>query len=84
LLHASGTRETASADSGVGGLHFDQVAPFLRTLAARHRIVGLDIVEIAPTFDAANGITCITAGRLIVNVLGASWAPTGAFGRAAL
>lgn len=65
-----------------GGLHFDQVAPFLRTLAARHRIVGLDIVEIAPTFDAANGITCITAGRLIVNVLGASWAPTGAFGRA--
>jgi len=64
-----------------GGLHFDQIAPFLRTLATRHRIVGLDIVEIAPAFDAANGITCITAGRLIVNVLGASWAPAGAFGR---
>jgi agmatinase len=62
-----------------GGLRFAQVAPFLRTLAKRHRIVGLDIVEIAPSFDASNAITCITAGRLIVNVLGASWAPDGAF-----
>ena len=64
-----------------GGLRFAQVAPFLRALARRQRIVGLDIVEIAPSFDAANAITCITAGRLIVNVLGASWAPDGAFRR---
>jgi len=64
-----------------GGLRFAQVAPFLRTLAKRHRIVGLDIVEIAPSFDASNAITCITAGRLILNVLGASWAPDGAFGK---
>jgi hypothetical protein len=43
------------------------------------RIVGLDIVEVAQPFDASNSITCITAGRLIVNVLGASWAPNGTF-----
>ncbi len=57
-----------------GGLHFEQVAPLLRTLARRQPVVGLDIVEIAPEFDAANGITCITAGRLIMNLVGASGA----------
>jgi agmatinase len=62
-----------------GGLRFAQIAPFLRELARRHRIVGLDVVEIAPSFDATNGITCITAGRLIVNALGASWSPAGAY-----
>ena len=61
-----------------GGLHFEQVAPLLATLGHRQRVVGLDIVEIAPGYDAANGITCITAGRLIVNLVGAS----GAFRRA--
>ncbi|HMK87152.1 MAG TPA: arginase family protein [Steroidobacteraceae bacterium] len=66
-----------------GGLRFAQVAPFLRTLARRHRIVGMDVVEVAPSLDATNGITCITAGRLIVNALGASWAPAGAWRRAA-
>ena len=64
-----------------GGLRFADLVPFLRTVATRHLIVGLDLVEVAPSFDAANGITCITAGRLIVNVIGASWARSGAFGR---
>ncbi len=64
-----------------GGLRFTDLAPFLRIVATRHRIVGLDLIEVAPSFDAANGITCITAGRLIVNAIGASWAPSGAFGR---
>jgi agmatinase len=62
-----------------GGLRFEQVAPLLRTIAARQRVVGLDVVEIAPHFDHANGITSITAGRFILNVLGASWKPEGAF-----
>jgi hypothetical protein len=66
-----------------GGLRFAQIAPFLRTLARKHRIVELDIVEVAPSFDSANRISCITAGRLVVNVLGASWSPNGAFRRAA-
>jgi agmatinase len=38
----------------------------------------MDVVEVAPSFDFANGITAIMAGRLLVNVLGASWAPGGA------
>ncbi len=62
-----------------GGLRYEQVAPFLRTIAQRQRIVGLDVVEIAPRFDSANGITCIMAGRLIVNALGASWGAAGAY-----
>ena len=56
-----------------GGLRFAQVAPLLRAVARRQRIVGMDVVEVAPSFDAVNGITCVTAGRLILNVLGASW-----------
>ena len=56
-----------------GGLRFHQVAPLLRAIARRNRIVGMDVVEVAPSFDSANGITCVTAGRLILNVLGASW-----------
>ena len=62
-----------------GGLRFAALAPALRSVARRHRIVGLDVVEVAPSFDTANGITCITAGRLILNVVGASWAPGGAW-----
>lgn len=64
-----------------GGLRFSQVAPVLREVARRNRIVGMDLVEVAPAFDPANGITCVTAGRLVLNVLGASWGPGGAFRR---
>jgi len=53
-----------------GGLRFASLAPFIRSVARRHRIVGLDLVEVAPSFDSANGITCITAGRLIINAIG--------------
>jgi agmatinase len=64
-----------------GGLRFTQVADLLRTVAQRHRIVGFDLVEVAPSFDSTNRITCIAAGRLIVNALGSSWAPEGAYRR---
>ncbi len=66
-----------------GGIYFRQLAPLLRGVAQRNRIVGMDIVEIAPSFDFANGLSCITAGRLILNVLNASWGPDGACRRAA-
>ncbi|MDB5392738.1 MAG: Agmatinase [Rhodospirillales bacterium] len=56
-----------------GGLYFRQIAPFLRALGQKCRIVGGDIVEVAPSFDASNHISCITAGRLIINLLGAAW-----------
>lgn len=65
-----------------GGIYFRQLAPLLRSVARRNRIVGMDIVEIAPSFDFANGLTSIMAGRLILNVLSASWAEGGAMGRA--
>jgi agmatinase len=50
----------------------------LRIVAQRNRIVGLDVVEVAPSFDSKNAITCVSAGRLIINALGASWGPGGA------
>ena len=61
-----------------GGIYFRQLAPLLRTVARSNRIVGMDFVEIAPSFDFANGLTCIMAGRLILNVLSASWSEGGA------
>ena len=57
-----------------GGLLFRQLSPLLRAIARSHRIVGMDLVEVAPSLDYANGMTCITAGRLLLNVMGASWA----------
>jgi agmatinase len=65
-----------------GGIYFRQLAPLLRSVARRNRIVGMDIVEIAPSYDFANGLTCIMAGRLILNVLAASWGEGGAWRRA--
>jgi agmatinase len=64
-----------------GGLYFRQLAPLLRTVACRHKIVGMDLVEVAPAFDFANSLTSITAGRMILNVLSASWGPGGAYRR---
>ena len=65
-----------------GGLRFAQLLPLVRALARRHRIVGVDLVEVAPAFDPPNGMTCVAAGRLLVNILGASWGPGGALRRA--
>jgi agmatinase len=57
-----------------GGLLFRQLAPLLRAIARKHRIVGMDLVEVAPGFDYANGLTSIMAGRLLLNVMGSAWA----------
>ncbi len=65
-----------------GGIYFRQLAPLLRAVARQNRIVGMDIVEIAPSYDFANGLTSIMAGRLILNVLSASWSEGGAMRRA--
>jgi agmatinase len=60
-----------------GGIYYRQLAPLLRAIARRNRVVGMDIVEIAPAYDFANGLTCVTAGRLILNLLAASHAKPG-------
>ncbi len=64
-----------------GGILYREIAPVLRRIARAHRVVGMDVVEVAPSYDSANGITAIMAGRLVMNILGASWAPDGAMRR---
>ncbi|MEO8714942.1 MAG: agmatinase [Acetobacteraceae bacterium] len=54
-----------------GGVTFTQARALLRGLVQKGRVVGMDIVEITPRTDV-NAATCITAGRLIVNLLGAA------------
>ncbi len=58
-----------------GGLRFEQVAALIAGAGQRGRIVGMDVVEVAPTYDLANQQTCITAGRLLLQALAATWGP---------
>ncbi|MEZ5842756.1 MAG: agmatinase [Hyphomicrobiaceae bacterium] len=52
-----------------GGVTFLEARKLVRGLVAKGRVVGMDVVEITPRHDV-NNITCITAGRLIVNLIG--------------
>ena len=61
----------------VGGVPRGYSSP-LRWASSKPQITGMDVVEVAPSYDSANGITAIMAGRLVMNILGASWAPDGA------
>ncbi len=54
-----------------GGVSFVQARALLRGLVGKRRLVGLDVVRITPRTDV-NALTCITAGRLVVNLLGAA------------
>ncbi|ALA20414.1 MULTISPECIES: agmatinase [Chelatococcus] len=54
-----------------GGLTFHQVRKLIHGLVAKGRVLGMDIVEITPSSDV-NMISAITAGRLIVNLIGAA------------
>jgi len=53
-----------------GGLSFHQVADILQGLARKGRVIGFDIVELAPRFDV-NGLSANAAGRLVLNLIGA-------------
>lgn len=55
-----------------GGMNFVQARKLIHGLVAKGRVRGMDIVEIQPSKDNASKLTCITAGRLIVNLIGAS------------
>ena len=48
-----------------------QARKLIHGLVKKGRVVGMDVVEITPRVDV-NRITCITAGRLIVNLIGAA------------
>ncbi len=54
-----------------GGVTFHQARKLIHGLVKKGRVVGMDIVEITPKLDV-NRITSITAGRLIVNLIGAA------------
>jgi agmatinase len=62
-----------------GGLTYFEVSNLLRGIAAKGKIIGFDVVEIAPGHDHRS-ITSMLAGRLILNLLGAM-AHTGQIGR---
>jgi agmatinase len=51
------------------GVTFQQARTLIHGLVSKGRVVGMDVVEITPKHDV-NQITCITAGRLIVNMIG--------------
>ena len=55
-----------------GGMDFVQARSLIHGLVKKGRVVGMDIVEIQPAKDTATKLTCVTAGRLIVNLIGAS------------
>lgn len=52
-----------------GGVTYLQARKLIHGLVKKGRVVGMDVVEITPHVDV-NQITCITAGRLIVNLIG--------------
>ena len=65
------TEMPAVAAPAPGGVSYQQMRTLIHGLAAKGPVLGMDIVEITPKRDL-NGITCLTAGRLIVNLIGAA------------
>lgn len=59
----------AVAGPAPGGVTYAQMRTLIHGLVSKGRVVGMDIVEITPKKDV-NGITAITAGRFIVNLIG--------------
>ncbi|MGJ7524940.1 MULTISPECIES: agmatinase [unclassified Variovorax] len=55
-----------------GGVNFVQARQLIHGLVKKGRVVGMDIVEIQPSKDNASKLTCVTAGRLIVNLIGSA------------
>lgn len=53
-----------------GGLGYEETAALLRGLAGKGRVVGFDLVEIAPSVDLRD-LTSLIGVRLILNLLGA-------------
>lgn len=52
-----------------GGILFHHLRTLIHGLVSKGRVVGMDIVEITPSKDV-NCITAITAGRIMVNLIG--------------
>lgn len=61
----------AVAGPAPGGVTYHQMRKLIHGLVRKGRVLGMDIVEITPKADV-NRISCITAGRLIMNLIGAA------------
>ena len=59
----------AVAGPAPGGVNYSQMRALIQGLVKKGRVLGMDIVEITPSKDV-NGITAITAGRFICNLIG--------------
>ena len=59
----------AVAGPAPGGVTYPQMRTLIHGLVNKGRLVGMDIVEITPKRDV-NGISAITAGRLMCNLIG--------------
>ena len=56
-----------------GGLTYGEVIAIFRDLA-RFRVVGMDLVELAPPFDPS-GVSAVTAAKLVLEAIAAFWGP---------
>ncbi len=63
-----------------GGFLYYEVLEILQAVARQNRVIGIDLVEVAPPYDPA-GVTSILAAQLLMNLIGFVTHPT-AFGRA--
>lgn len=52
-----------------GGFLYWEVMEFLKGLSRRGRVVGVDLVEVAPAYDPS-GVTAILAAQVLLNFLG--------------
>ena len=53
-----------------GGLWYDEVVDMFEVIASRCKVIGMDMVEVAPPYDDPSGTTCYLAARLISDLLG--------------
>ena len=59
----------AVAGPAPGGVNYPQMRTLIQGLVNKGKVVGMDVVEITPSRDL-NGITAVTAGRFICNLIG--------------
>jgi agmatinase len=52
-----------------GGFLYYEVLELLQQVAQRHEVVGIDLVEVAPAYDAAD-VTSVLAAQVLLNFLG--------------
>jgi agmatinase len=58
----------------VGGLTYLEVRDFLRAVVSKGKVVGVDLVEVAPEYDHAQ-VTALGAAQLLVDLLAALFPP---------